>query len=57
MATYRVAKLLKSKSEFSDEEIERMSERDAWKWIQGSMTRRESADRESPEAEKNRDWS
>ena len=55
MATYRVAKLLKSKSEFSDEEIERMSEREAWKWIRDSMTGRESAKREAREAEKNRD--
>jgi hypothetical protein len=55
MATYRVAKLLKSKSEFSDEEIERMSEREAWEWIQDSMSGRESADSESPKAENNRD--
>ena len=57
MATYRVAKLLKSKSEFSDEEIERMSEREAWEWIQDSMSGRESPDCDSPNAENNRDYS
>jgi hypothetical protein len=55
MATYRVAKLLKSKSEFSDEEIERMSEREAWEWIQDSMSGRESPDCDSPKAENHRD--
>lgn len=33
MATGRVASILKSRSGFSDEEIARMTEQQAWQWI------------------------
>lgn len=33
MATDRIAKILKSSGEFSDDEIARMTEDEAWRWI------------------------
>ena len=33
MATYRVARILESTGKFTDEEIRRMTENDAWRWI------------------------
>lgn len=33
MATYRVARILESTGKFTDEEIGRMTENDAWRWI------------------------
>jgi len=35
MATDRVAEILKNSGEFSDEEIARMTEHEAWQWIHG----------------------
>ena len=55
MATYRVANLLKSKSEFTDEEIERMSERDAWQWIRESKASGKSGHRQLPNDESHPD--
>lgn len=33
MATYRLAEILKSRSDLSDDEIARMDEDAAWQWI------------------------
>ena len=33
MATGRVAKILKTSGQFSEEEIARMTENEAWEWI------------------------
>lgn len=52
MATGRLAKILKSCGEFTDEEIARMTEDEAWHWVHTNtpLPRREAcepADRES----------
>ena len=33
MASDRLAELLRSRSEFTEEEVNRMTESDAWQWI------------------------
>jgi hypothetical protein len=33
MATHRLADILKSRSDLSDDEIERMDEDEAWQWL------------------------
>ena len=47
MATDRLAELLRSRSDFSDEEIAGMSENDAWRWIHANECISASADNES----------
>jgi hypothetical protein len=51
MATDRVAKILKSSGVFSDEEIQRMTEDDAWDWIHTNNPLPRSADSESSETD------
>jgi hypothetical protein len=36
MASDRLAELLRSRSEFTEEEVNRMTESDAWQWIHAS---------------------
>lgn len=38
MATYRLAEILKSRTDLSDEEIERMDEEEAWQRIQANTS-------------------
>lgn len=47
MATDRLADLLRSRGEFSDEEIASMSENDAWRWIHANECASISTDDES----------
>jgi hypothetical protein len=44
MATYRLADILKSISDLSDDEIERMNESEAWQWIRTSASAGERTD-------------
>ena len=43
MATYRLADILKSISDLSDDEIERMSEDEAWQRLRAGVSMRERA--------------
>lgn len=36
MASDRLAELLRARSEFTEEEVDRMTESDAWQWIHAS---------------------
>ena len=36
MASYKLAEILKSRSDLSDAEIERMEEDEAWQWIRAN---------------------
>ncbi len=38
MATSRLAQVLRSQSNFTDEEIGRMTEQDAWQWIHANAS-------------------
>lgn len=51
MATNRLAELLKSRSDFTEEEIARMSENAAWDWIRASSGRENREDNEQPDSE------
>jgi hypothetical protein len=44
MATYRLADILKSISDLSDDEIERMNESEAWQWIRANASAGERGD-------------
>ncbi len=44
MATDRLADILKSRSDLSDDEIERMSEDEAWRWIHAHASAPERVD-------------
>jgi hypothetical protein len=44
MATYRLADILKSISDLSDDEIERMNESEAWQWIRTNASAGERGD-------------
>lgn len=44
MASDRLAELLHAKSEFSDEEVDRMTESDAWQWIHANESMSEKSD-------------
>jgi len=44
MATYRLADILKSISDLSDDEIERMNESEAWQWIRTNTSAGERGD-------------
>ena len=41
MATYKLAEILKSRSDLSDDEIERMNEDEAWQRLRAGMSVRE----------------
>jgi len=43
MATYRLAEILKSRSGLSDDEIEDMTEDEAWQQLRAGMSMRERA--------------
>lgn len=44
MATYRLAEILRSRSDFSDDEIARMDEDEAWRWIRTHVSMCERPD-------------
>ena len=44
MASDRLAELLRAKSEFSDEEVDRMTESEAWQWIHANESMSEKSD-------------
>ena len=44
MASDRLAELLRERSEFTDEEVERMTESDAWQWIHASESMSDKLD-------------
>jgi hypothetical protein len=46
MATYRLADIVRSRSDLSDEEIERMNEEEAWQWIQANASGSKRTDEE-----------
>ena len=43
MATYKLAEILKSRSDLSDDEIERLSEDEAWERLRAGISMRERA--------------
>ena len=47
MASNKLADILKSKTELSDTEIERMSEEEAWQWIRNNVPACEREDEAS----------
>jgi len=47
MATHRLADILKSRSDLSDDEIERMDEDEAWHWIHAGTSEGEPTDKGS----------
>ncbi len=51
MATGRLAKILKSGSEFSDEEVACMTEDEAWQWLHANTPLPLREDSETAEAE------
>jgi len=44
MATHRLADILKSRSDLSDDEIARMDEDEAWHWLQAGRSEEEPAE-------------
>jgi hypothetical protein len=48
MASYKLADILRSRTELSDAEIERMDEDEAWQWIRGNVAACERTD-ETPD--------
>lgn len=52
MATNRLADLLRARTDFSDEEIARMTEKDAWECIR-TAPYRDDAEEERSESENN----
>jgi len=44
MASDRLAELLRATGEFTDEEVDSMTENDAWKWIHASASTAEKPD-------------
>jgi hypothetical protein len=53
MATDRVARILKSSGKFSDDEIARMTEDEAWAWIRAHIPLPRPVDIESRKTENN----
>ena len=53
MATDRVARILKSSGKFSDDEIARMTEDEAWAWIRAHTPLPRPVDIESRKTENN----
>jgi hypothetical protein len=45
MASDRLAELLRSRSEFTEEEVNRMTESEAWQWIHASERKQEKQDK------------
>lgn len=43
MATYKLAEILKSRSDLSEEEIERMDDDEAWQWLRAGGSIQEQA--------------
>jgi len=44
MATHKLADILKSRSDLSDDEIARMNEEDAWQWLHTDASAGEQPD-------------
>jgi hypothetical protein len=44
MASDRLAELLRATGEFTDEEVDSMTENDAWEWIHATQSTPEKAD-------------
>lgn len=51
MATGRLARIVESSSEFTDEEIARMTEDDAWQWVHANASTRRQNETEPCERE------
>ena len=51
MATYRLAEILKSRDDLNDDEIERMSEDEAWQRLRAGMSMRERANQGQDDSE------
>ena len=49
MASYKLADILKSRTDLSDAEIERMSEDEAWQWIRTNAPACERTDQAQDE--------